>query len=124
MIGTETTELGKSVLIVDPSEDNREVLGTALRRRGLQILEATEVQQGLQLARKHQPEVIVLDLETVTADDAKVQSQYDAETSSRDGSLVVLGTAKRENLSEKRQVVAKPYHYAPLIRTIEELASR
>ena len=40
-------ELSKRVLIVDQSEDNREVLRTALQRRGLRTIEASGVDQGL-----------------------------------------------------------------------------
>ena len=53
----------RSVLIVDRSEETREVLKTALERRGVRILAASRAQRGLELARQHQPDLIVLDLE-------------------------------------------------------------
>jgi CheY-like chemotaxis protein len=98
------------------------VLGAALRRRGVQTLEASGARQGAELARQHHPHVIVLDLEADAADDSQVQAQYDAESRDHDARLVVLGRAGRyERTLPKDRIVPKPYHYAPLIRTIERL---
>lgn len=110
----------QSVLIVDCSEESREVLRTVLGRRGLRILEATEARQGLELARRHHPGVIVLDLETESADDATVRDQYDLQTRREGASLVVLGRSVH-SAPVRGAVVSKPYHFAPLVRKIEEL---
>jgi len=110
------------VLIVDQSEDSREVLRTALERRGVQTLEASGARQGIELARQHHPRVIVLDLEADAAGDEHVQAQFDTESKDHDSRLVVLGrTARYERTLPKDRIVSKPYHYAPLIRTIERL---
>jgi DNA-binding response OmpR family regulator len=104
-----------TVLIVDASADEREVLRTALARRGLRIFEAAEAETGKALARQHQPAVIVLDLDAQHAE----ETDWTAESSP---SLIVLGTARRESDLPPHQSIAKPYHYAPLIARIEELA--
>ncbi len=125
MIGNSAPITGKSVLIVDGCEDNREVLGTALRRLGIQTIEATGVEQGLRMAREFHPEVIVLDLESNSAENEEIQNKYDAETLRHNSTLVILGSVRmRAPESATRKTVTKPYHYAPLIRTIEQLASR
>lgn len=110
------------VLIVDESEDTREVLRAALERRGVQTLEASGARQGIELARRHHPQVIVLDLEADAAGDERVQAQYAAESRDHDARLVVLGRTSRyrQTLPDDR-IVSKPYHYAPLVRTIERL---
>jgi len=114
--------LCRRVLIVDQSKDSREVISAALQRRGVQTLEASGARQGAELARRHHPQVIVLDLEADSADDGQVQAQYDAESRDHDARLVVLGRAGRyEQTLPKDRIVPKPYHYAPLIRTIERL---
>jgi CheY-like chemotaxis protein len=112
------------VLIVDHSQDTREVLRTALALRGVQTLEANGARQGAELARRHHPRVIVLDLETEAADDEQVRDQYEAESRDHNARLVVLGRAAGygRNLPKDR-VLTKPYHFAPLIRTIERLLS-
>lgn len=116
------SEPERQVLIVDGSEDTREVLCTALQLRGVQTLQATGAQQGMELARQHHPHVIVLDLESESADDQQVCDQYEAESRNHHSNLVVLGRVRHYGGSlPKDRIVSKPYHFAPLIRTIERL---
>jgi len=133
-----------SVLIVDRSAETREVLQTALERRGVKTLAAGGSTSGLKLAREHQPDLIVLDLEieNPAADQFSAPSfgtnpPVDADASpaingiintpslqntSYQPRLVLLGNLRRwrERLPNG-EFVAKPYHYGPLIRKIEEL---
>jgi DNA-binding response OmpR family regulator len=110
----------QSVLIVDRSEETREVLRTALERRGLKIYSASRPDMGLQLARQHRPDLIVLDLEV--AGTGPVCAPF-AEHSQTDRSiLVMLGTMRRDAEGlPAGEIVPKPYHYGPLIRKIEGL---
>ena len=43
----------RSVLIVDQSEENREVLRTVLERHGVRIITASRTKEGADLARRH-----------------------------------------------------------------------
>ncbi|HUS38517.1 MAG: response regulator [Pirellulales bacterium] len=114
-----------SVLIVDKSADSREVLKTALQRRGIAILEASGASQGLALARTHKPQVIVLDLEISNGGPQKVCDDFAEDLDDESPTLVVIGNAQIPSRGagghSADQVVAKPYHYGPLIRKIEQL---
>lgn len=127
-----------SVLIVDRSQETREVLQTALERRGVRTLAAGRAEKGRELARLHQPDLIVLDLEL---DDSSAE-QFSTPSSGVDVSpansqpgdtpasqnpayqprMILLGNLRgwRDRLPEG-EFVRKPYHYGPLIRKIEEL---
>jgi DNA-binding response OmpR family regulator len=110
------------VLIVDRSRDSREVLRVALERRGIQIFEAAGARQGVELAQQHRPEVIVLDLEGDAADDEQMRDQFEAASRDHHASLVLLGQSRRgERILPQERIVPKPYHYAPLVHTIEQL---
>jgi len=110
------------VLIVDESADSREVLRTALERRGLRIFEASEARTGLEMAREHHPQVIVLDMEVDSADDPTIRTGFGDQSTSDGSHLVVLGKIPRKEIfPAPREEVAKPYHYGPLIRKIEGL---
>jgi DNA-binding response OmpR family regulator len=110
-----------SVLIVDRSADTREVLRTALRERGADVLEATRAEAAVELARKHHPDVIVLDLEIARRASESLRAAL-CEATSPVAPVVLLGTARRVKQDfPAGQFVAKPYHYAALVRKIEQL---
>ncbi|MCA9155096.1 MAG: hypothetical protein KDA62_09980 [Planctomycetales bacterium] len=112
----------RSVLIIDNSAESREVFRTVLSTRGIELLEASNARQGLEMLRQHHPRVVVLDLEAQQADDEMLRDEYDHESASQQASLVILGTARRYDAAlPKDRVVPKPYHYGPVIRTIERL---
>jgi DNA-binding NtrC family response regulator len=111
----------RSVLIVDPSEENREVLRTVLERRGLRTFAAGRVQPGLELARRHRPDLIVLDLEVDDPARAKRPEEVAEQFRSEDAALVLLGSLRRRKSRPPGEFVAKPYHYGPLVRRIEAL---
>jgi CheY-like chemotaxis protein len=111
-----------SVLIVDSSEETREVLRTVLERRGLKIFAAARPDRGLQLAREHHPDLIVLDLEVGGHGGGEVCEPFAEESRASQTALVVLGTVRCDCPAPLQgEFVAKPYHYGPLIRRIEEL---
>lgn len=111
-----------SVLIVDPSEETREVLQTALERRGVRTLSAGHIRPALQLIKEHGPDLVVLDAEASGDPAEAVSSLLSGGDIAGAPHLVVLGSFRRPPLSaEGCDFVAKPYHYGPLIRKIEEL---
>ena len=124
----------RSVLIVDHSDDTREVLQTALARRGLRTLAASEAGAGLELARRHRPDLIVLDLELDDTGPDRLAARFarpfggdspcpDDGTARGDQTrLVMLGSLRRVPAGlPDGEFVPKPYHYGPLIRRIEML---
>lgn len=111
----------QSVLVVDPLEETHEVLRAALADQDVEVVAARNAAQGLALARRCLPSLIVLDLESDGAS-AVVTGKLLAESTARSTPLLVIGTTKSNpaGLSAARPL-AKPYHYAALIRRIEEL---
>jgi CheY-like chemotaxis protein len=114
------------VLIVDRSEETCEVLQTVLERRGVRTLAVGKPEKGLELAKRYRPELIVLDLESCRPDAPPAFYEADESLPSHDRRLsphlVLLGTLRdRRNRPTDGEFVAKPYHYGPLIRRIEEL---
>ena len=116
----------QSVLIVDSSEETREVLETALRLRGLRTFAACRAGPGLELARRHHPDLIVLDLELEQSDPRTLTAPFAEQSQADHAPLVMLGSIRRtanETPGEmpNGEFVSKPYYYGPLIRRIEEL---
>jgi CheY-like chemotaxis protein len=124
----------QSVLIVDHSDDTREVLQTALARRGLRTLAASGAGAGLELARRHHPDLIVLDLELDESGPDRLAARFahpfggdspcpaDGTARGNQTRLVMLGSLRRGPAGlPEGEFVPKPYHYGPLIRRIEVL---
>ena len=114
-----------TVLIVDRSDETLEVLQTALERRGLRTFAATAADRGLALARQHRPDLIVLDLEWTIRRPRLFRPllpPMPAPTAPR-WSCWAAPAATVSALPDG-EFVAKPYHYGPLIRKIEELVKR
>lgn len=111
------------VVLVESSSDARAVLRLALEHRGLEVFEADGARRGLEMARVHQPEVIVLDLEAEAADEEDIQHDFAEAAAKNASALVVLGKARYLGALPTGSEVAKPYHYAPLIHKIEALAA-
>ena len=113
----------RSVLIVDALDETRVVLQTALERRGMRTLAASRAEQGLAMAQEHHPDLIVLDMEIDSCGQDDVAAPFAKQSRTDDGILVLLGNVRRRQLPCQGEYVAKPYHYAPLIRRIEEILS-
>jgi hypothetical protein len=94
------------VLIVDRSSDNREVLTIGLSRHGLTTLGTGQAVDAARVMRELQADLVLVDADTGldAADTAPVQPA---------GSSPAQGP--------RWLVVAKPYHYRPLIRRIVEM---
>ncbi len=113
----------RSVLIVDASDETRVVLQTALERRGVRTMAAGQSKLGLAMAQEHHPDLIVLDLEIDSCCPDEVAAPFAAQSRRDNASLVLLGSVRRRHPLPQGEYVAKPYHYAPLIRRIEEILS-
>jgi CheY-like chemotaxis protein len=87
----------------------------------MRIFEAARAEDGLALARKHRPDLIVLDLEMASADEGPQPKDFTVLAYGGETPVVLLGSARRETASPPGQFVAKPYHYQPLILKIEQL---
>jgi len=112
----------QSVLIVDRSEETREVLQTALNRRGVRTFTAKHASEGVELDKLHSPDLIVYDLEADDVNMERFGPSLWAQSQDSNTPIILLG-----NLRGSRpqipgcEFVSKPYHYGPLIRRIEEM---
>ena len=110
------------VLIVDPSEDTCEVLRTIFKPRGVDVLATKHASEGLAILRDHHPDVVVLDLDEEQSGTESVQDDFEQASRRHDARLVLLGrVARRPPGTAEGCNLAKPYHFGPLIRTIETL---
>jgi CheY-like chemotaxis protein len=112
----------RRVLIVDESAESREILRTLLELRGATTIEARRPEEAVSLANLHRPHLIVLDAESDHSTRCAATDELRATARKIDTPVVILGTlSHHRGQIPAGQFVAKPYHYGPLIRKIEDL---
>lgn len=110
----------RSVLVVDPLDETHEVLRTALEP-AVDVLAARTSAEALAVARHHQPSLVVLDLECDASSASLLGRFCGAAAPQPTPTLLLSGSRRRAASLPNCEILPKPYHYAPLIRRIEEL---
>jgi DNA-binding response OmpR family regulator len=88
------------------------------------IHDACEADLGLELIERCRPDVVVLDADLHGDDADAISRAYHEASSSTDADLVILGKLRKDVGLPSERVIAKPYHFAPLVRTIEALLAK
>lgn len=109
-----------SVLVVDAMDETQEVLRTALEP-AVNVLAARNSAEALTMARLHRPSLVVLDLECDASSTALLGRFCGAAAPQPTPTLLLAGSRRRAAGLPNCEILPKPYHYAPLIRKIEEL---
>ena len=89
----------QKILLVDDEEDILEFLSYNLRKDGFEILTANNGSKGLVLAKKHKPDLVILDVMMPEMDGVDV-CQRIRELPELDETLVLFLSARAEDYSE------------------------
>jgi DNA-binding response OmpR family regulator len=109
-------------LIVDASQESREVLRMLLELRGATAIEARDPKQALKLTRSEQPDLIVLDADSDSTSSGDPTNDLRAAADRQHTPIVIIGKLRQlQGSADAGQIVTKPYHYGPLIRKIDRL---
>ena len=85
-----------TILVVDDTEDNLDLLEFALKRKPVRMLRASSGKECLQLAAQHHPDVILLDIQMPEMDGFETLKRLRASKKSADIPVIFL-TAKRKD---------------------------
>lgn len=78
------------ILIAEDFSDGREMIAEYLRFEGFDVLEAVDGEQALELARKHHPGVILMDLSMPTLDGWEATRLLKRDPATRDIVVIAL----------------------------------
>jgi len=107
---------------VDASQESREVLRLLLELRGATTIETDRPEEGARLAARLHPNLIILDAESDRSPTGEPTNDLRKVASRNDTPIVILGKVRQlGGPLPPDQIVAKPYHYGPLIRKINGL---
>ncbi|MBP3558933.1 MAG: hypothetical protein J6K20_14705 [Thermoguttaceae bacterium] len=116
-----TKRAEKTVLIVDALEETRDVLTTALERRGVRALAFPTSRRAAATARTARPDLVIFDVETETVSPRQALDAFAKDAELDETPIVAIGTARFEAPSGEGTFISKPYHFAPLLEKIEAL---
>lgn len=129
-----------TVLLVDDNPQNLKVLYETLKDKGYRLLIANEGEKALDLAHRHQPEVVLLDIMMPEMDGYEVCERLKADPETADCAVVFLSAlddleAKVKGFSlggadyiskpfQSQEVIARVKTHASVIRLERELQAR
>ena len=115
------------VLLVEDNEMNRDMLSRRLIRRGFQVVFAMDGQQGVDLARSEQPDIILMDMSLPVIDGWEATRRVKADDATR--RVPVIGLTAHAMAGDREKAIeagcddydTKPVELDRLIGKIERL---
>ncbi len=117
----------RKILLVDDNERSRWMLHEILKPLGFEIFEAGGGWEGLQLAQRHQPDLILLDLVMPDLDGFAVLEKLHQIPEQKETLVVIQSANAFEQIRQKcltagaSGFIAKPIHTETLLDTIQNL---
>jgi len=122
--------MSNSILLVEDNEDNRIIYATALRYAGYHVIEAITGTEGVQQARAHHPDLILMDISVPELDGWEATAILKADASTKDIPVIAV-TAHALPGDEHRSLeagcdgyLAKPIPPATLIAEVDRRFGR
>lgn len=122
--------MSATILIVEDQEDNRKILRDLLTSQGYQVIEAIDGQTGIQLARDHRPDLILMDIQLPGIDGYEATRQIKADENLRDTPLIVVTSYALSGDSQKAfaagcdAYIAKPFSPRQMLSTVQEFLAK
>ncbi len=117
----------KRILVVDDEQDILDALATLLRRSGYGVWTASTGEEGLQIAKKEKPDLVILDLILPDKDGSDVAAELLDFPLTRDIPVIFLTCMirKEEQVSDgtmiaNRCIVAKPCRSDEILGLIKD----
>lgn len=118
------------VLVVEDHPANRKLVCDLLRRAGHEVLEATNADEGIPMAREQRPDLVVMDIQMPGTDGLTATRLLKADAVTRSIPVLVL-TAHAMAGDEQRfkeggcdAYLPKPLRYRPFLELVERLLER
>ena len=98
----------RKILVVEDNERNRKLLRTILRFRGFEVIECDDGAPSLELARKHKPVLVLMDIELPTMNGITALGRIRGDPETRD--IPVFAVTASVTPSERDRVVAAGFN--------------
>lgn len=115
------------ILLVEDNQMNRDMLSRRLRRKGFEVLLATDGQEGVSLARSSGPDLILMDMSLPTMDGWTAARLLKSDTDTQNIPIIALTAHAMRGDRDKAlcagcdEYETKPVNLARLLGKIESL---
>jgi two-component system, OmpR family, alkaline phosphatase synthesis response regulator PhoP len=115
----------KTILVVEDSDEIRELLGFVLEAEGYQVLALEDGRDVVETAREQQPVLITLDLALPGKDGWAIVRELQDDDKTRDIPILVISAYTRELDAPLRRrvarVISKPFYITQVVSEVEEI---
>ena len=117
----------KRVLVVEDTEDNRQIIRDLLSSAGYEIIEAVTGGQGVAMAAEHRPDLILMDMQLPVLDGYEATRRIKADPALRDIPVIaVTSYALSGDEAKTREAgcdayIAKPFSPRELLGKVREM---
>ena len=117
------------ILIVEDNEMNRDMLSRRLQRKGFEVVMAEDGQQGVDMSKSENPDVILMDLGLPVMDGWQATTTIKAEESTKNIPIIVLTAHAMAGDREKAldagadEYDTKPIEFKRLLGKINDFLS-
>ena len=91
----------RTILVVEDNERNRKLLRTILKFRGFEVVECDDGAPALELARKHKPALVLMDIQLPTMDGITALGQLRGDPETKHIPVVAVTASVTPNEREK-----------------------
>ncbi len=120
----------KKILVVEDTEDNRQILRDLLGMAGYEMVEAHDGAEGVAKAAEHRPDLILMDIQMPVMDGYEATRQIKASPDLRSIPIVAVTSYALSGDEEKTRAagcdgyIAKPYSPRQMLAMVREILGK
>jgi two-component system cell cycle response regulator DivK len=117
----------KRILVVEDTEDNRQILRDLLSAAGYELIEAVDGQAGVEMAQRHKPDLVLMDIQLPVLDGYEATRRIKADPALKHIPVVAVTSYALSGDEEKARdagcdaYIAKPFSPRQLLGKVREL---
>ena len=119
--------MSKKILVVEDTEDNRQILRDLLSAAGYDLLEAVDGESGVALAGSDKPDLILMDIQLPVMDGYEATRRIKADPALRSIPVIAVTSYALSGDEEKTRAagcdgyIAKPYSPRQMLAKVREV---
>ena len=121
--------MSKRILMVEDTEDNRQILRDLFAMTDYELIEAADGAAGLEMARSHKPDLILMDIQLPVLDGYETTRRLKADPALRDIPVIAVtsyalsGDETKARAAGCDAYVTKPFSPRVLLAKVREFLS-